>query len=282
MAYNSNQTIKEAKKPATTNRLMWKQIVVYLCIWFLIIALILIYFTLTGSPQAGLLEIGISTLIFVFSFYFIIKFFPFISKIFSLVIVTGFGIALVYVNYHFLKMVKKDASFEQLLIGDLLTHKIVKSIKKKPTTLATKEGISQTTSRYEKPLQVISLDQLKKSVANAIIAGPELSSMKPVALPVKAESLLVGDKYKIGMLGMKNANAGIRGLGFTKNVKSMIQERPNRNCLNLSTYPNLIRETSNVMLKINKTQPSLSENRIGIIPVTNVGRPLKESRILID
>lgn len=267
---------------STPNRIIWKHIIVYLCIWFLVIALILIYFTITGSPQAGLLEVGISTLIFIFSFYFVIKFFPFISKIFSLVIVTGFGIALVCMNYHFLKIVKKDAPFEQLLIGDLLTSKIVKSVKKQPVTLATKKDISQTTSKYEKSLQVISLDQLKKSVANVTIAGTELSPMTPLALSMKAEPLFIGEKYKIRTTAMKDTSTGIRNLGFTRKCESMVQESPDRNGFIFSSHFHLVRETPNVVLKIHKTQSSLFEGPIGIISVMNLNEPLKEGRILID
>lgn len=281
MAHNSSQSTDEAKKPSG-NRLIWRHIIVYLCIWFLIVALILVYFTITGSPQAGLLEIGISTLIFVFSFYFIIKFFPSISKIFSLVIVTGFGIALVYMNYHFLKIVKKDASFEQLLVGDLLTNKIVKSIKRQSIALEAEEGISQINQKYEKSLQAISLDQLKKPVSNFTIAEPELSSLKPPALSMRAEPSFVVEKYKIDVPVIGNISTGIHGLGFTKNGKPMILERPDNNSHILSSHFNPIREASNMILNIHKIHLSLSEDHIGTIPVMNLSRPLKEGRILID
>ena len=34
--------------------------------------------------------------------------------------------ALIFVNYHYLKAVKTDASLKQLLVGDLLVQKILK------------------------------------------------------------------------------------------------------------------------------------------------------------
>jgi hypothetical protein len=198
------------------------------------------------------------------------------------VIVTGFGIALVCMNYHFLKIVKKDASFEQLLIGDLLTNKIVKSIKKQSITLATKEDISQTTSKYEESLQVISLDQLKKPVANLTIEVPELSSIKPLALSMKAEPLFIGEKYKIGTTAMRDTSTGIRGLGFTRKCESMVRECPDRNDFIFSSHFHLVREMSNVVLKIHKTQSSLFEGPIGKISVVYLNEPLKEGRIPID
>ncbi len=59
----------------------WKHMVVYFCIWFLVAVLVMVYFTSTGSPQAGLLEVGVSALIFVTLFHLVMKFFPFVSKI---------------------------------------------------------------------------------------------------------------------------------------------------------------------------------------------------------
>ena len=80
----------------------WKHMVAHVCIWFLVIILVMVYFTSTGSPQAGLLEVGVSALIFVALFHLVMKFFPLVSKI-----ITGncnrFGIALIFVNYHYLK-----------------------------------------------------------------------------------------------------------------------------------------------------------------------------------
>ena len=108
----------------------WKHMVAHVCIWFLVIILVMVYFTSTGSPQAGLLEVGVSALIFVALFHLVMKFFPLVSKIITSVIVIGFGIALVFVNYHYLKVVKTDASLKQLLVGDLLVNKILKTIKK--------------------------------------------------------------------------------------------------------------------------------------------------------
>ena len=115
-----------SRKPMNT----WKHMVAHVCIWFLVIVLVMVYFTSTGSPQAGLFEVGGAALIFVVLFHLVMKFFPLVSKIITSVIVIGFGIALIIINYHYLKVVKTDASLKQLLVGDLLVHKILKKNKK--------------------------------------------------------------------------------------------------------------------------------------------------------
>ena len=54
--------------------------------------------------------------------------------------------ALIFVNYHYLKAVKTDASLKQLLVGDLLVQKILKTINKEPLTVVTKEETPKTVS----------------------------------------------------------------------------------------------------------------------------------------
>src|SRR3989339_2227672 len=174
MLDKNNRPVEPAKIPPPHRPMnTWKHMVAYLCIWFLAAVLVMVYFTSTGSPQAGLLEVGVSALIFVALFHLVMKFFPFVSKIITSVIVIGFGIALIFVNYHYLKVVKKDASLKQLLVGDLLVHKILKTIKKEPIVLVTKEEIPQTVSEseHEKLSSAVSPDQLKTTIADPITAG---------------------------------------------------------------------------------------------------------------
>lgn len=180
--------------------------VAHVCILFLVIALVMVYFTSTGSPQAGLIEVGASAFIFVALFHLIMKYFPSVSKIITSVIVIGFGIALVLVNFHYLKMVKHDASLEQLLVGDLLVKKIVQTIKKEPIATVSKEEIPKIVSKHnqEKPSLAMTLDQLKTSIAGPIITDTSdtnfellhVTSLKPA---IKAEILSINKEDAVGL-----------------------------------------------------------------------------------
>lgn len=196
MTHENDRLIK-LPRPPTPGRHMgtWKYIVAYLCIWFMVVAFILVYFTSTGSPQAGIIEVGIFTSIFVFLFHLVIRFFPFISKIFSSVVIIGLGIALIYINYYFLRTVKKDAPFEQLLIGDLLLKKIIKNTGEDQTPIAIKKN--KEVHKYEKPLPVISLNQLEKSMEAPTMAGSLLSNVIVITPihPVKESAISLMEKY---------------------------------------------------------------------------------------
>jgi hypothetical protein len=191
--YENDRLIKLPRPPVPGRPTRtWEYIVAYLCIWFLAVALILVYFTSTGSPQAGLIEVGIFTSIFVFLFHLVIRFFPFIAKIFSSVVIIGLGIALIYGNYYFLKIVKKDAPFEQLLIGDLLVNKIIKTTKEDQITVDAKK--EREILKYEKPL--VSLNQLERPISNPTMAGLQLSPVIPPIHTVKAGLISLIEKYK--------------------------------------------------------------------------------------
>ncbi|MCF6156756.1 MAG: hypothetical protein E3K36_16305 [Candidatus Brocadia sp.] len=288
MTNKINQSIEPAKippppphKPMNT----WKHLVAHVCIWFLVVVLIMVYFTSTGSPQAGLLEVGISALIFVVLFHLVMKFFPLITKIITSVIVIGFGIALIFVNYHYLKAVKKDASLKQLLVGDLLVHKILKTAKKEPIALVTKEEMPETVTepKYEIPQPAISPGQFKTTIANPIIADPVVSHITALAPVVKAGTVFITGKYEPG-ISARGMKEGISGLQFTtKKSEPIIQPVMERQTLTFASLLPFIQETSIDQLQSHKIQPPLSEMTSAIrIIMINLSGPLKEGRIPID
>lgn len=290
MTNKINQSIEPAKipsppphKPINT----WKHIVAHLCIWFLVVVLVMVYFTSTGSPQAGLLEVGASALIFVVLFHLVMKFFPLITKIITSVIVIGFGIALILVNYHYLKVVKKDASLEQLLVGDLLVHKILKTIKKEPIVLVTREEIPKTVTepKYEIPQPVISLDQLKTTIADPIMADVDLEALHITTL---APVIKTGTVFMVGKHAMESSISSITeeisGLTFTaKECGPIVQPFLERQALAFLSPLKFIQETSIVQLQSHKIQPPVSETTESIeIPMIKLSEPLKKGRIPIN
>lgn len=246
----------------------WKHLVAHICIWFLVIVLVMVYFTSTGSPQAGLLEVGISAFIFVALFHLIMKFFPLVSKIITSVIAIGFGIALVFVNYHYLKVVKTDATLKELLVGDLLVHKIVKTVQKEPITLLTKKEMPPPVreSKPEKPPTPVSFDQL-----NMIIAEPLTSDMNAGVLQVtsvepaiKTKTLAPHEKYTLHSL-TSNMPGEIARLPFTvKDCEPAIQHVAERNDLNYAILPGALQDTPHTELNERKIRPPLSEKAVSI------------------
>ncbi|MDR4507698.1 MAG: hypothetical protein MRJ65_05585 [Candidatus Brocadiaceae bacterium] len=174
---------------------VWKQLVAHLCIGFLVMSLVMLYFSSTGSPQAGLLEIGISSLLFVVLFLLVLKFFPYVAKIITTILIIGVGISFIFINYHFLKTEKKDASFQQLLVGDLFVHKIMKTVQEEQIMVATdEEGREPVSTLKEK---ISSPDQLKMFLSNPLpseMESPRVTSLAPlekeeVSFPVKKNTM---------------------------------------------------------------------------------------------
>ena len=285
MTDKNNKSTEPVKIPAPHKPMnTWKHMVAHVCIWFLVIILVMVYFTSTGSPQAGLLEVGVSALIFVALFHLVMKFFPLVSKIITSVIVIGFGIALIFVNYHYLKVVKKDASLKQLLVGDLLVHKILKTIKKEPIVLVTKEEIPQTVSepKYERPSSAVSPDQLKITIADTITSGTNLEFLHitPPAPVIKMGTAFVPGKYKMeSHVGIMTEE--VSRLTFkTKEREPIVQPVTERKELLPSFILGVIQETSVTTLKDHKIQPPISEMTESIHMI-KLCEPLKEGRMPI-
>ena len=244
----------------------------------------MVYFTSTGSPQAGLLEVGVSAFIFVALFHLVMKYFPVVSKIITSVIVIGFGIALIFVNYHYLKVVKKDASLEQLLVGDLLVNKIVKTIKKEPIAVVSKEEIPKTVSelKHEKPSPAMSLDQLKTTIADTITSGTNLEFLHitPPAPTIKMGTAFVTGKYTMEPY-VGNMAEEISRLPFiTKKSGPIVQQATERKDIRTSSLLGVIQDTPIVGLQDHKIQPPLS-GMIESINMIKLCEPLKEVRMPI-
>ncbi|MDQ1272758.1 MAG: hypothetical protein QG591_1388 [Planctomycetota bacterium] len=270
-----------SRKPMNT----WKHMVAHVCIWFLVIVLVMVYFTSTGSPQAGLLEVGGAALIFVVLFHLVMKFFPLVSKIITSAIVIGFGIALIIINYHYLKVVKTDASLKQLLVGDLLVHKILKTIKKEPIALVKKEEIPQTVSEqaYEKPSPAVPFDQLKITVAEPATSDVNLEVLRvaPPAPPIKTGTALITGKYKPEPDAVIMTDDVSRLPFATKEREPILQQVTERKDLMPSFILGVIRETSITTLKDHKIQPLVSEIAEPII-MKKLCEPLKEGRVPVN
>lgn len=273
--------MQDPHKPLNT----WKHMIAHVCIWFLVIVIVMVYFTSTGSPQAGLLEVGVSALIFVVLFHLVMKFFPLVSKIITSAIVIGFGITLIIINYHYLKVVKTEASLKQLLVGDLLVHKILKTIKKEPIVLVIKEETPQRVlePENEKLSPAGSPEQLKITIAEPAMsdANLELLRFAPPSPVMKTEAALITGKYKT------DSNVGITTedvprISFTtKEDKPLLQPGTEIKDIMPSFIQGVIQETSITMLKDRKIQPPIS-GMVESITMKKLCAPVKEGRIPVN
>ena len=268
-------------KPMNT----WKHMVAHVCIWFLVILLVMVYFTSTGSPQAGLLEVGASALTFVVLFHLVMKYFPLISKIITSIIVIGFGISLIFVNYHYLNVVKPEASMKQLLVGDLLVHKILKTIKREPITTVAKEEIPKTVlaSKPEIPSSAITSGQLKTTIPDTTRTetSPESLQVTPPAPVIVNETPLVAKKDKPELrTGLMNGE--VSHLTSTKKLRETIAQQATKvKDLMPSSVFRVIQESSIVSLEEHRLKPSISP-MFESIDIKQLRAPLKEGRLPIQ
>lgn len=279
MLDKNNRPVEPAKIPPPHRPMnTWKHMVAYLCIWFLVAVLVMVYFTSTGSPQAGLLEVGASALIFVILFHLVMKFFPLVSKIITSVLVIGLGIALIYMNYHFLKVVKKDAHLEELLVGDLLVKKIMKTIKKEPIAVAIKEEIPKAVS---KPPPAMTLGQLKMSIADPTRPEIEFSYITALSPAIKAGTTLVARKYKTETI-VSNMRTEVSGLEFTTKGRELLPlEFTNSRELTLLPPLNFIHEAPVLTFEEPRLQSPISEMNT-FIQFIKLHGPIKDNRIPIN
>ncbi|TVM00083.1 MAG: hypothetical protein CV087_15625 [Candidatus Brocadia sp. WS118] len=268
------------QKPMNT----WKHMVAHVCIWFLVIVLVMVYFTSTGSPQAGLLEVGVSAFTFVALFHLVMKFFPFVSKIITSVIAIGFGIALIFVNYHYLKVVKTDATLKQLLVGDLFVHKILKTIKEEPVTAVNKKEISEIVAeeKHERPSSAVTLDQLKTIIAEPVTSGIDLELLRvtPPAPTMKTGTAFMPEKHTMESYA-GNMTEEISRLPFTtEKHEPIVQYITERKDLTTTSLLGIIQDAPIMTLKDHKIQSPILEIPASIHMI-NLCEPLNEGRMPI-
>ena len=101
-----------------------KTILIYLSITFFIITVIFIYLTFKGKPQAGLIEVGCSSVLFVIFLYVLQKVFPQSTGLVSIILSVLLAVTLLLSNYYL--QVKEDEgyTFKEIVVGDLLTKKL--------------------------------------------------------------------------------------------------------------------------------------------------------------
>ncbi len=102
-----------------------KSAIVYLCATFFVITLLFIYMSFRGEPQAGLIEVGASSALFVIFLVVTRKILPQSANVISNIISILLAIIFISANYYLQVSENKNAALRDLLIGDLIVKKIV-------------------------------------------------------------------------------------------------------------------------------------------------------------
>ncbi|MCF6149839.1 MAG: hypothetical protein E3K37_14385 [Candidatus Kuenenia sp.] len=284
MTGKNNQSLESPKHyPYHTQTKPWHRMVANFCIFFLIVTLTMVYFSYTGKPQAGLLEIGVSAFLFCILFHLVMKYFPLISKIITSLLAIGFAVSLVYINYHFLKVEKKDASLEELLVGDLFVDKIRKTFKKEPVSLAVREGVSEQLSvqKDQVSLGIPSLDQLKATLFNPA-SSPFQSEYVTILSPVLKEGATLLEQPYVREIDSKYIRLGIPDIPPVAGKSArQIYEPPDKNKFLYFSLSPCIKQKNLSPSDHRKIPLPISEG-IGIIHEMKPCKPIVENRIPPD
>ena len=101
-----------------------KSILIYLCITFFIITVVFIYLTFKGKPQAGLIEVGCSSILFVIFLFVLQKVYPQSTGTVSIVLSVLLAVTFLLSNYYLQVSEDEEYTLKEIVIGDLLTKKL--------------------------------------------------------------------------------------------------------------------------------------------------------------
>jgi hypothetical protein len=156
----------------------FKRVIIYTCIAFFILALVFVYITFRGKSQAGLIEVGSSAFLFVIFLHILKKLIPQTSSTIVTVLSLVIAAILIYGNYSLQRKKNEDYTFKELLVGDLLTKKLIGKHKEIPDELLTKKLKHIIPGEFTQT-------RTEKHTIESPFEKPEKDLMgKPVALPL--------------------------------------------------------------------------------------------------
>ncbi|MBZ0109098.1 MAG: hypothetical protein K8F52_10545 [Candidatus Scalindua rubra] len=103
----------------------FNRIIIYTCIAFFVIAVIFVSFTYNGKWQAGLIEVGSATFLFVIFLHILKIIIPQSSGKIITTLSILIAVMLISANLSLQKNKNKEYTFNELLVGDLLVKKLV-------------------------------------------------------------------------------------------------------------------------------------------------------------
>ncbi len=104
----------------------FKSVLVYLCITFFIFTLAFVYMSLRGRPQAGLIEVGGCSVLFVIFLHVIKRVLPSSASIIASILSIVIALSLIFANFHLQKSENIDYTLKEIIVGELLAKKFFK------------------------------------------------------------------------------------------------------------------------------------------------------------
>jgi hypothetical protein len=221
------QSKKKTDNP-TSSHGRFNRIMIYTCIAFFVIAVVFVSFTYNGKWQAGLIEVGSATFLFVIFLHILKIIIPQSSGKIITTLSILIAAMLIYANLSLQRNKNKEYSFNELLIGDLLVKKLVGKYEELPDEQLAKRlknviPGSVTQTKTEKDTIESTFEKPEKDLMGEPVTLP-IDKLSTVSTPIhkgRTDSLYVPEEtltYKLEVAdkeGLRISRARIATAGFT-------------------------------------------------------------------
>ena len=220
------QSKKKTDNP-TSSHGRFNRIMIYTCIAFFVIAVVFVSFTYNGKWQAGLIEVGSATFLFVIFLHILKIIIPQSSGKIITTLSILIAAMLIYANLSLQRNKNKEYSFNELLVGDLLVKKLVGKHEELPDEQLAKRlknvipgSITQT--KTEKDTIESTFEKPEKDLMGEPVTLPT-DKLSTVSIPIhkaKKHSFYVPEEainYKLEVAdkeGLRLSRARITTAGF--------------------------------------------------------------------
>ena len=220
------QSKKKTDNP-TSSHGRFNRIMIYTCIAFFVIAVVFVSFTYNGKWQAGLIEIGSATFLFVIFLHILKIIIPQSSGKIITTLSILIAAMLIYANLSLQRNKNKEYSFNELLVGDLLVKKLVGKHEELPDEQLAKRlknviPGSVTQTKTEKDTIESTFEKPEKDLMGEPVTLP-IDKLSTVSIPIhkaKKYSFYVPEEainYKLEVAdkeGLRLSRARIATAGF--------------------------------------------------------------------
>jgi len=220
------QSKKKTDNP-TSSHGRFNRIMIYTCIAFFVIAVVFVSFTYNGKWQAGLIEVGSATFLFVIFLHILKIIIPQSSGKIITTLSILIAAMLIYANLSLQRNKNKEYSFNELLVGDLLVKKLVGKHEELPDEQLAKRlknviPGSVTQTKTEKDTIESTFEKPEKDLMGEPVTLP-IDKLSTVSIPIhkaKKHSFYVPEEainYKLEVAdkeGLRLSRARITTAGF--------------------------------------------------------------------
>ena len=220
------QSKKKTDNP-TSSHGRFNRIMIYTCIAFFVIAVVFVSFTYNGKWQAGLIEVGSATFLFVIFLHILKIIIPQSSGKIITTLSILIAAMLIYANLSLQRNKNKEYSFNELLVGDLLVKKLVGKHEELPDEQLAKRlknviPGSVTQTKTEKDTIESTFEKPEKDLMGEPVTLPT-DKLSTVSIPIhkaKKHSFYVPEEainYKLEVAdkeGLRLSRARIATAGF--------------------------------------------------------------------